>query len=88
MALLWFLADITRGNAFSGFPWNLEGYAWSGILPMLQITSVTGIYGLTLITLAAASLPALLLENGRNNRAIVLASAAVLIASPDGAKDG
>ena len=59
-ALLWFLADYARGHLLTGFPWNLEGYAWAGVLPMLQITSVIGIYGLTLITLIAACLPACL----------------------------
>jgi apolipoprotein N-acyltransferase len=77
-ALWWFLADCTRGHAFSGFPWNLEGYAWSAALPMLQITSVIGIYGLTLLTLAAAFLPALCLENGKKPHATILASLVVL----------
>jgi apolipoprotein N-acyltransferase len=78
-ALAWFLADYTRGHMFSGFPWNLEGYAWSGILPMLQITSVIGIYGLTLLTLVAAFLPALLAEkkDARNGR-IIIASLIIL----------
>lgn len=59
-ALLWFTADWVRGHLFGGFPWNLVGYCWSGVLPMLQITSVIGIYGLTLLTVVAASLPAIL----------------------------
>lgn len=78
-ALGWFLADVTRGNMFSGFPWNLEGYAWSGILPMLQITSVIGIYGLTLLTLVAAFLPALLVEDEKYKKRLMLASLAVLL---------
>ena len=56
--LLWFLADYMRGHFLTGFPWNLLGYAWSGVLPVLQVTSVVGIYGLTLLTCIAASLPA------------------------------
>lgn len=58
--LLWFLADYARGHLFTGFPWILLGYAWSDVLPVLQITSVIGIYGLTLITAIAACLPAAL----------------------------
>ena len=27
VALLWFVADYARGHLFTGFPWNLEGYA-------------------------------------------------------------
>lgn len=56
--LLWFLADYGRGHLFTGFPWILLGYTWSNVLPVLQITSVVGIYGLTLMTAVAACLPA------------------------------
>jgi len=62
-ALLWFLADYVRGHVFTGFPWNIEGYAWTDFLPVLQATSIIGIYGLTLLTLVAACLPALLADD-------------------------
>ena len=73
-AVMWFLADEARGHLFTGFPWNLEGYAWSGVLPVLQVTSVIGIYGLTLLTLVAVCLPASLTEKNRGARAMVGAS--------------
>jgi len=78
-ALFWFLADVARGNLFTGFPWNLEGYAWSGLLPMLQFTSVAGIYGLTLFTLIAACMPALLIDNTKSSRTIVMISLVLLM---------
>ncbi|MDP9128028.1 MAG: apolipoprotein N-acyltransferase [Pseudomonadota bacterium] len=80
VALMWFLSDYVRGHAFSGFPWNLEGYGWSGLLPMLQITSVAGIYGLTLLTLIASCLPALLARGGAMGRWVVCASLLCLAA--------
>jgi apolipoprotein N-acyltransferase len=53
-----------RGHAFTGLPWNLIGYAWSGGFPgaivMLQSVAAIGIYGLSFLTVLAASLPALL----------------------------
>jgi apolipoprotein N-acyltransferase len=81
-ALLWFLADYARGHLFTGFPWNIEGYAWAEILPVAQAASVIGIYGLTLLTLIAASLPAVLGENAPTPaaRAAFLGSLAVLAA--------
>jgi apolipoprotein N-acyltransferase len=63
--LMWFLADEARGRAFSGFPWNLLGYSWSRVLPVLQTTSVIGIYGLSLLTCVAASLPASLIDRSK-----------------------
>ncbi|MDR3449866.1 MAG: apolipoprotein N-acyltransferase [Alphaproteobacteria bacterium] len=77
---MWFLADYARGHLFSGFPWNLVGYAWSGSLPVLQTTSVIGIYGLSLLTTLAACLPASLTENSRANRAATLAGMGLFVA--------
>lgn len=63
-AICWTVAEWVRGHAFTGFPWNLIGYAWSGAFPgalaVLQSVAWIGIYGLSLITVLAASLPALL----------------------------
>jgi apolipoprotein N-acyltransferase len=63
-ALAWAIAEWVRGHAFTGLPWNLLGYAWSGGFPgaiaMLQSVAWVGIYGLSFVTVLAASLPALL----------------------------
>ncbi len=63
-ALAWTAAEWVRGHAFTGFPWNLIGYAWSGGFPgaiaVLQSVAWIGIYGLGFLTVLAASLPALL----------------------------
>ena len=45
------LAEWVRGHIFTGFPWNLFAYSWSEALPIAQITSVIGSYGLSLLTL-------------------------------------
>ena len=63
-AILWTVAEWVRGHAFTGLPWNLIGYAWSGGFPgaiaMLQSVAWIGIYGLSFLTVLAVSLPALL----------------------------
>jgi apolipoprotein N-acyltransferase len=63
-AIAWTGAEWARGHAFTGLPWNLVGYAWSGGFPgalaLLQTTAWIGIYGLGFLTVLAASLPALL----------------------------
>jgi apolipoprotein N-acyltransferase len=63
-ALAWTVAEWVRGHAFTGLPWNLIGYAWSGGFPgaivILQSVAWFGIYGLSFLTVLAASLPALL----------------------------
>jgi apolipoprotein N-acyltransferase len=62
-AVAWNVTDWLRGHILTGFPWNLAGYVWSGGFPgslaVLQSTAVVGIYGLGVLTVLAAALPAL-----------------------------
>jgi apolipoprotein N-acyltransferase len=81
----WALAEWLRGHVLTGFPWNLIGYAWSGAFPdalaVLQLVAVVGIYGLSLVTVLAAALPARLGDFSGNRWAPTLAAVA-LIAAP------
>jgi len=70
LAACWTLAEYLRGIMFTGFPWNLIGYAWTASDAMLQSTAVTGIYGLSLLTVALAAMPALLAGPARALMAI------------------
>jgi apolipoprotein N-acyltransferase len=54
------LAEWLRGTIFTGLPWNLFGYAWGGSVWSMQFASVSGIYGLSLLTILAFASPALL----------------------------
>jgi apolipoprotein N-acyltransferase len=85
LAVSWVTAEWLRGHILTGFPWNLIGYAWAGAFPgalaVLQLTAITGIYGLSLLTVLAAALPARLGDLGRGRYA-ALAAAVMLIALP------
>jgi apolipoprotein N-acyltransferase len=90
-AVLWSAAEWLRGHILTGFPWNLVGYVWSGGFPgalaMLQSTAWIGIYGLSFLTVLAASLPALLGgaslgPMSRTRRAAPAIAAALLILVP------
>ncbi len=52
-----FTAEWSRSHLFTGFPWNIPGYAWAGILPMVQSIHYIGVYGLTGLTILMATLP-------------------------------
>jgi len=60
-AAAWILAEYLRAHLFTGFAWNLTASLWNNDLPMLQVLSVGGSYGLGLLTMlliaGLASLP-------------------------------
>ncbi len=71
-----------------GFPWNLVGYAASGNLALVQVTALTGIYGLSLIVTGWSALLAYAILSGRHRAwQSVLALAAVLIFVAIGCRD-
>ncbi|MBO6825683.1 MAG: apolipoprotein N-acyltransferase [Sneathiella sp.] len=79
---IWTLTEYIRGLLFTGFPWNLVGYAWGDHLALLQWSAFIGIYGLTLLTVLISSLPAILAEKGitaRYKRSVILIDCALLI---------
>ncbi len=82
LATLWTLFEWVRSWIFTGFPWNLLGYVWSPSPAMLQTASVAGVYGLSLVTVVAAAMPALLGEGAGNRRtlryALVIAATLLL----------
>ncbi|MCZ4347733.1 apolipoprotein N-acyltransferase [Devosia neptuniae] len=54
------IAEWARGHVLTGFPFDLLGYALTPNDEMMQITSVIGIYGLTLVAALIAMTPALI----------------------------
>ncbi|MBL4800576.1 MAG: hypothetical protein JKY45_01710, partial [Emcibacter sp.] len=80
---LWGLSEWVRGHIFTGFPWNLVGYAWGFSDVMLQTVALWGIYGLGLFTLFLAAVPYVLIQNirqGKSIRAVMVGSLFVLAA--------
>lgn len=62
VALTTFLsaAEWARGHFFSGFPFDLVGYALTANDEMMQAASLVGVYGLTFLAILLASTPALI----------------------------
>ena len=61
-------AEWLRGHLFSGFPWNVYGYALTGPLVLAQSAALIGIWGLTFIAAAVFASPAILTDDRTDSR--------------------
>lgn len=64
LAVIWTALEWIRAWAFTGFPWNLIGTVWTFAPAMIQLAAVAGVYGLSLVTIAVAAMPAVLADPG------------------------
>ena len=71
--------DWLRGHVLTGLPWNLFGHSWAGIDTLLQSASLYGIYGLTLLALLVAALPAAAVGAPGRQRVLALGLSIVLL---------
>lgn len=77
----WTFWEWVRGWAFTGFPWNLVGSVWTVSPALGQSAAWIGVFGLSLVTVLAACLPAVLAAaDGRTTggRAAAVAGLVVL----------
>ncbi len=82
LALMLSIAEFARGHLFTGFPFDLLGYALTATDNLSQLTAVIGIYGLTALVAIMGFLPALIWPaDGRNftRRAVPFFTIAVVL---------
>jgi apolipoprotein N-acyltransferase len=71
---IWVASEMGRTYVLDGFPWELLGYSQAGVLPIAQLASVVGVYGLSafVATVSAAAAYATLARGAARWRAVVL----------------
>jgi apolipoprotein N-acyltransferase len=48
-AAVWVALEMIRARLFGGFPWNMIGASQFQLTPLIQIASVTGVYGVSFL---------------------------------------
>lgn len=78
-AVSWTAIEWVRSWILTGFPWNLIATAWTAYDPMMQFAAFGGAYGLGLLTVIVAAMPAALADGaGKNTSAPVIIAFVVL----------
>ena len=68
------IADIARGNLFTGFPWNLPAHTWTQTDVMMNTLPHIGFWGLNSLTIILFCLPVLLQNKLRATYIVCLIS--------------
>jgi apolipoprotein N-acyltransferase len=53
--LVWVATELGRTHLFTGFPWVLLGYSQVTVLPVAQLASVFGVYGLSALVVSMSA---------------------------------
>lgn len=78
--LLWVATELLRARTFFQFPWCLLGYSQQGAPEMIQVASVTAVYGVSfLIVLVSALLAFAALERRRGPRRAATVAIALVV---------
>jgi apolipoprotein N-acyltransferase len=77
---LWVGTELLRVHTFFEFPWCLLGYSQQPLLPVIQIASITAVFGVSFVLVASSTLLALAVVDARARRP-ALAGCAALVAA-------
>jgi len=51
----WVATELGRTHLFTGFPWVLLGYSQTRVLPIAQLASLSGVYGVSMLVAAMSA---------------------------------
>ena len=65
---LWVATELLRVHTFFQFPWCLLGYSQQPLAPVIQIASVTAVFGVSFVLVATSALLAMAILDARERR--------------------
>ena len=65
---LWVATELLRVHTFFQFPWCLLGYSQQPLAPVIQIASVTAVFGVSFVLIATSALVAMAILDARERR--------------------
>src|SRR4030095_4493863 len=77
---VWVSGELGRQYVWDGFPWTLLGYSQVTVLPIAQLASVVGVYGLSgLLALTGTAAAYASISRDRSRWIVFGSSAAVIV---------
>jgi apolipoprotein N-acyltransferase len=77
---VWVATELGRQYVWDGFPWELLGYSQVTVLPIAQLASIVGVYGVSaLIALVSSGLALIVVGRGRGRWVAFGTIAAVVV---------
>jgi apolipoprotein N-acyltransferase len=77
---VWTATEYGRLAIFGGFPWVLLGYSQAPVLPVAQLASVTGVFGVSMLVAAIATALAWVVVGHGRSRVLAPAGVAAALA--------
>jgi apolipoprotein N-acyltransferase len=75
--IVWVATELGRTLVFTGFPWVLLGYSQTSVLPIAQLASLVGVYGVSLLVASVSA--ALVAAFDRRFRTVVPLAGVIVV---------
>jgi apolipoprotein N-acyltransferase len=63
--IVWVATELGRTHVFTGFPWVLLGYSQTSVLPIAQLASIFGVYGVSMLVASVSAALAFTVWNAK-----------------------
>ena len=86
--LVWVATELGRTYVLTGFPWVLVGYSQAAVLPIAQVASLVGVYGVSALVVAVSTAAAnvVVADEGERLRPAVVVAGLLLIVGAWGSR--